>query len=165
MFSVPHMIIIFVVVLIVFGPQKLPELARGLGKLMAEFRKASADFKGAFEQEMREMERQAAAAERKKQADSAAALAAAEPATPASPAHVDTAQATEDSSADTRTTETPVITPVAESVPRGTEEEPLAGDSGPAVHSEAAPSETAVASESAPNSTLLEPSHDLQRPT
>ena len=37
------MIVVFIVVLVVFGPQKLPELARGLGKLMAEFRKASAE--------------------------------------------------------------------------------------------------------------------------
>ena len=36
MFSVSHMIVLFVVVLVVFGPHKLPELARGLGKLMAE---------------------------------------------------------------------------------------------------------------------------------
>ena len=46
------MIVVFVVVLVVFGPQKLPELARGLGKLMAEFRKASFDFKTVFEEEM-----------------------------------------------------------------------------------------------------------------
>src|SRR5579871_5696414 len=76
MFSIPHMIVIFVVVLVVFGPQKLPELARGLGKLMAEFRKASTDFRSAFEQEMRDMERQAVQAERKKQAEAAAKAAA-----------------------------------------------------------------------------------------
>ena len=51
------------VVLVVFGPQKLPELARGLGKLMAEFRKASTDFRSAFEEEMRDMERQARVAD------------------------------------------------------------------------------------------------------
>ena len=45
MLSIPHMIVVFLVVLVVFGPQKLPELARGLGKLIAEFRKASMDFK------------------------------------------------------------------------------------------------------------------------
>jgi sec-independent protein translocase protein TatB len=67
MLSIPHMIVVFIVVLVVFGPQKLPELARGLGKLMAEFRKASTDFKSAFEEEMRDMERQARAAEWKKQ--------------------------------------------------------------------------------------------------
>jgi len=49
MLSVPHMIVVFLVVLVVFGPQKLPELARSLGKLMAEFRKASTDFRSAFE--------------------------------------------------------------------------------------------------------------------
>src|SRR5713226_7962713 len=77
MLSVPHMIVVFIVVLVVFGPHKLPELARGLGKLMAEFRKASTDFKLAFEEEMRNVERQAREAERKKQMDAAAASAAA----------------------------------------------------------------------------------------
>ena len=38
MFSIPHMVVLFVIVLVVFGPQKLPELARSLGKLMAETR-------------------------------------------------------------------------------------------------------------------------------
>ncbi|HXN00245.1 MAG TPA: twin-arginine translocase TatA/TatE family subunit [Candidatus Dormibacteraeota bacterium] len=79
MLSIPHMIVVFVIVLVVFGPNKLPELARGLGKLMAEFRKASTDFKSAFEEEMREMERQARITELKKQA--AAEVAAAEAAT------------------------------------------------------------------------------------
>ena len=79
------MIVVFVVVLVLFGPQKLPELARGLGKLMAEFRKASLDFKTAFEEEMRDLERQALQAERKKAAEAASASvsAAAEPAQPA----------------------------------------------------------------------------------
>jgi sec-independent protein translocase protein TatA len=73
MLSIPHMIVVFIVVLVVFGPQKLPELARSLGKLMAEFRKASGDFKSAFEEEMRDLERQARIAELKKQAAEAAA--------------------------------------------------------------------------------------------
>src|SRR5277367_1596527 len=66
MLRIPHMIVVFIVVLVVFGPQKLPELAKGLGKLMAEFRKASTDFKSAFENEMRDLERQAADVERRK---------------------------------------------------------------------------------------------------
>src|SRR5258708_13459946 len=66
MLSVPHMIVVFLVVLVVFGPQNLPELARTLGKLMAEFRKASTDFKGAFEEEMRDLDRQARFAEVRK---------------------------------------------------------------------------------------------------
>lgn len=69
MLSMTHMIIVFIVVLVVFGPQKLPELARGLGKLMAEFRKASTDFRNAFEHEMRDLERQALQVERKKAAE------------------------------------------------------------------------------------------------
>src|ERR1700746_2183700 len=83
MLSIPHMIVIFVVVLVVFGPQKLPELARGLGRLMAEFRKASLDFRTAFEEEMRDLERQALLAERRKAAEAAAASASAQPAQPA----------------------------------------------------------------------------------
>jgi sec-independent protein translocase protein TatB len=67
------MIVIFVVVLVVFGPQKLPELARGLGKLMAELRKASGDFRSAFDQEMRDIDRQAREAEWKKQQAAGAA--------------------------------------------------------------------------------------------
>ena len=93
MLSIPHMLVVFVIVLVVFGPQKLPELARSLGKLMAEFRKASADFRGAFEQEMRDMERQVREVERKKAADVAAKAASEAPvqaATFATPAGVET---------------------------------------------------------------------------
>src|SRR6516225_8769495 len=88
MLSIPHMIVIFVVVLVVFGPQKLPELARGLGKLMAEFRKASGDFRNAFEQEMRDLDRQAMLAERKKQAEATVA-------SPVTPATLAVAEGTE----------------------------------------------------------------------
>jgi TatA/E family protein of Tat protein translocase len=93
MLSIPHMLVVFVIVLVVFGPQKLPELARSLGKLMAEFRKASADFRGAFEQEMKDMERQVREVERKKAADAAAKAANEAPvqaATFATPAGVET---------------------------------------------------------------------------
>lgn len=73
MFSVPHLVVLFLVVLVLFGPHKLPELARGLGKLMAEFRKASNDFKMAFEEEMRSIERQNREAEWKKSQEEAEA--------------------------------------------------------------------------------------------
>ncbi|MGC1636143.1 MAG: twin-arginine translocase TatA/TatE family subunit, partial [Candidatus Acidiferrales bacterium] len=59
MFSVPHLIIIFAVALVVFGPEKLPELARNLGKIMAEFRRATAELRGTFEGHMRDLEREA----------------------------------------------------------------------------------------------------------
>ena len=117
------MIVVFVVVLVVFGPKKLPELARGLGKLMAEFRKASTDFKSAFEEEMRDLERQALLAERKKAAEAVAASAAAEPAQPAAlPASSERETPANESSADAPASETPVISPVAESVARGSEQ-------------------------------------------
>ncbi|HKW34320.1 MAG TPA: twin-arginine translocase TatA/TatE family subunit [Candidatus Acidoferrum sp.] len=123
MLSIPHMIVVFVVVLVVFGPKKLPELARGLGKLMAEFRKASTDFKSAFEEEMRDMERQALLAERKKTAEAVAASAAVEPVQSAAiAASSETETPANKASAAPPVTETPVITPVAESVARGSED-------------------------------------------
>lgn len=40
----PELIMIFVVILLLFGAKKLPELARGIGKSMGEFKKARDDF-------------------------------------------------------------------------------------------------------------------------
>jgi Tat protein translocase TatB subunit len=59
MLSIPHLIIIFLVALIVLGPDKLPQVARVLGKTMAEFRRITADFRSTIEGEVREMDRQA----------------------------------------------------------------------------------------------------------
>jgi TatA/E family protein of Tat protein translocase len=59
MLSVPHLIIIFVVALVVFGPEKLPELARNLGKVMSEFRRATGDLRSTFEDHLRDLEREA----------------------------------------------------------------------------------------------------------
>src|SRR5271163_3422992 len=59
MFSVPHLIIIFAVALMVFGPEKLPDLARNLGKVMGEFRRATGDLRSTFEGHMRDLEREA----------------------------------------------------------------------------------------------------------
>jgi sec-independent protein translocase protein TatB len=121
MLSIPHMIVVFVIVLVVFGPQKLPELARSLGKLMAEFRRASTDFKSAFENEMRDLERQAAEVERKKRELQAAAATQLQPATLATPSGAETQPgpaALASPEADKGATEAPVITPVAESVAR-----------------------------------------------
>ncbi len=120
------MIVVFIVVLVVFGPQKLPELARGLGKLMAEFRKASTDFRSAFEEEMRDLERQALQAERKKGAEAVAAAAAAASSTDAGQAAtLGTPTGTETPREETQPaegiTEAPVVSPVTESVPRSSE--------------------------------------------
>jgi TatA/E family protein of Tat protein translocase len=57
MLSFPHLVVLFVVALVIFGPQKLPELARMLGKATAEFRKMTNDFRYALEDEVRELER------------------------------------------------------------------------------------------------------------
>ena len=136
MLSIPHMIVVFIVVLVVFGPQKLPELARGLGKLMAEFRKASTDFKSAFEEEMREMERQTLQAERKKAAEAAVASAAAAETSAASATEASSGGALlSESDAETRTSQDPVISPVAESVPRSPEESGESTSEGAAVTS------------------------------
>ncbi len=59
MFSVPHLIVLFVVVLVVFGPEKLPELARTLGKMMGEFRRATGELRGTLEDHLRDLEREA----------------------------------------------------------------------------------------------------------
>jgi sec-independent protein translocase protein TatB len=59
MLSLPHLIIVFVVALVVFGPEKLPELAKNVGKFMAEFRRMTGEFKSTFEGHMRELEREA----------------------------------------------------------------------------------------------------------
>jgi sec-independent protein translocase protein TatB len=121
MLSIPHMIVVFVIVLVVFGPQKLPELARGLGKLMAEFRKASTDFKSAFEEEMRDLERQAREVERRKA--EAAAAAQTQPATLATPSGAETQGSTAELAATSGATEGstpesaeqgPVVAPVPE---------------------------------------------------
>lgn len=66
MLSVPHLVIIFLVALIVFGPEKLPELARGFGKAMAEFKRATGDLRAGFDEHMRELEREARVNEAKK---------------------------------------------------------------------------------------------------
>lgn len=48
-----EIIVIFVLALIVFGPRKLPELGKSLGKGLAEFKKASNELKQTWEEEVR----------------------------------------------------------------------------------------------------------------
>jgi len=148
MFSIPHLVVIFIVVLVVFGPHKLPELARGLGKLMAEFRKASTDFKMAFEEEMRNIERQAREAEWKKQQEAAAATV--QPATLATPADAETPKALPESVEPSG----PTVTPVSEAVAHGSEPATYAeGDSAHAT--------SGTTTDENPPAT---PAHDQQQP-
>ena len=51
--GVPELLVIFVIALIVFGPKKLPELGRSLGKSMAEFKRASFELRHTLEEEVR----------------------------------------------------------------------------------------------------------------
>lgn len=50
--GMPELIVILVIALIVIGPQKLPDLARSLGKGLAEFKRATDDFKQSVEDEV-----------------------------------------------------------------------------------------------------------------
>jgi len=54
--GMPEMIVILVIALIVIGPHKLPELAKSLGKGLAEFKKASDDFQRNIQEEARKVE-------------------------------------------------------------------------------------------------------------
>lgn len=48
----PELVLILVLALIVFGPRKLPDIGRSLGRMMAEFRKASNEFRRTIEEEV-----------------------------------------------------------------------------------------------------------------
>ena len=78
--GMPELIIIFVIALIIFGPRKLPELGKSLGKSIAEFKKASNELRNTLEEEIRLEDQKEAVA---KQA--AAAQQAAAPIQPATP--------------------------------------------------------------------------------
>jgi sec-independent protein translocase protein TatA len=74
--GMPELIVIFVIALIVFGPRKLPELGRSLGRGIAEFKKATHDLHSSFEEEIR-VEDQHSAVEGSKAAPRATVTAAA----------------------------------------------------------------------------------------
>ena len=65
--GMPELIIIFVIALIIFGPRKLPELGRSLGKSIAEFKKASNELKSTLEEEIRLEEQRSSIEEKKTQ--------------------------------------------------------------------------------------------------
>jgi sec-independent protein translocase protein TatB len=67
-------IIIFLIALVLFGPKRLPEIGKQIGKLLAEFRRASNDFKMQIDEELRAAEQQ----ERQKRLEEATEKATAE---------------------------------------------------------------------------------------
>src|SRR3954470_16047063 len=84
--GMPELIIIFVIALIIFGPRKLPELGRSLGKSLSEFKRASNELKSTLEEEIRLDEQRANLEASKLEPPGApAAAAAAQPAVPATP--------------------------------------------------------------------------------
>src|SRR5438477_3233206 len=76
--GMPELIIIFVIALIIFGPRKLPELGRSLGKSIAEFKRASNELRSTLEEEIR-LEEQRAPLEAAKTASQTSAASAAAP--------------------------------------------------------------------------------------
>jgi sec-independent protein translocase protein TatA len=56
--GMPEMMFIFVLALVLFGPKKLPEIGRTVGKAISEFRKASNEMKATFEREMQQIEQE-----------------------------------------------------------------------------------------------------------
>ncbi len=90
--GMPELIIILVVALIIFGPRKLPELGRSLGKSIGEFKKASTELRSTLEEEINLEQQSEQKATIRAEQDTAIAAAApppsptAPPDTPAPPA-------------------------------------------------------------------------------
>lgn len=75
--GVPELIIILTIALIIFGPRKLPELGRSLGRSLSEFKRASNELRATLDEEIRIDEQRQNQPER--------TPAAAQPGTPAPP--------------------------------------------------------------------------------
>lgn len=72
--GMPELIIIFVIALIIFGPRKLPELGRSLGRSINEFKKASNELRSTLEDEVRLDEQRTAATNRATQPQASSVL-------------------------------------------------------------------------------------------
>jgi TatA/E family protein of Tat protein translocase len=80
--GMPELVIILVIALVIFGPRKLPELGRSLGKSLGEFKRASNELRNTLEEEVRVDEQREQKA--KLQAEQSSAISAAAPITPGS---------------------------------------------------------------------------------
>ena len=84
--GMPEMLIILVIALIIFGPRKLPELGRSLGKSLAEFKRASNELKNTLEEEIRlDEQRTTQETAKAKEVTAAPASDASSPSSPSSP--------------------------------------------------------------------------------
>jgi sec-independent protein translocase protein TatA len=81
--GMPELVIILVIALIIFGPRKLPELGRSLGKSLGEFKRASNELRNTLEEEVRVEEQREQKAKMQEEQTSALA-ASAQPITPGS---------------------------------------------------------------------------------
>jgi sec-independent protein translocase protein TatA len=88
--GMPEMLVILVIALVVFGPRKLPELGRSLGKSLNEFKKASNELRSTLEDEIRVEEQKDQRAKTEAEQKSAVMGAQVPPAEPvATPAHAE----------------------------------------------------------------------------
>jgi sec-independent protein translocase protein TatA len=67
--GMPELIVIFSIALLIFGPRKLPELGRSLGRSLSEFKRASNELKNTLDEEIRLDEQRHAEAERQRLAE------------------------------------------------------------------------------------------------
>ena len=81
--GMPELVVILVIALIIFGPRKLPDLGRSLGKSLSEFKKASNELQRTLEEEIRIEETKEQRVKTKAEQDSA--IAAAQPTTTDAP--------------------------------------------------------------------------------
>jgi sec-independent protein translocase protein TatA len=83
--GMPELVIILVIALIIFGPRKLPELGRSLGKSIGEFKKASNELRNTLDEEIRIEEQRESRAAMKAEQDTAIAAAATPPSATVAP--------------------------------------------------------------------------------
>ena len=134
--GVPELIFIFVLALLIFGPRKLPEIGRTIGRGLSEFRKASTDLKRSINAEMIE--------EEIRQSDPRRALREQAPDAESKPEKSDDEASGRAETSDAGKDETPSVKPPKGSVPRSqgtssagdTSKDDASGDDSPA---EAAP--------------------------
>jgi sec-independent protein translocase protein TatB len=160
-------LILMVMALVVFGPRRLPEMGRKLGKLMYEFRKASNDFKFQMEEELRNAEE----ADRRKREEAerlqTLTLAPPEPAPTAEPesaANVHVLEAGTDTPGEVATTTTESPYPYEGAYPKLNDQETAAEETSAQIHPEepvAAAPETAE--NAAPITDLATPETDVKQ--